>query len=154
MKAVIQRVSSASVSVADEKISEIGYGLLIFLGVVQEDVQKDIDYMVNKTAALRIFNDNEQHMNLSILDVEGEALVVSQFTLCADTNRGRRPSFVGAADPKIAENMYEQYCQKLQLFNIPVSQGKFGAIMEVALMNDGPVTIVLDSLIIKKIKGR
>ena len=97
MKAVIQRVSSASVTVSGEKIGEIGVGLLILLGVNQKDAEKDVDYLVNKTAGLRIFSDDNQHMNLSVQDVSGEALVVSQFTLCADTRKGRRPSFVSAA---------------------------------------------------------
>ena len=105
MKAVIQRVSSASVIVADKKISEIGFGLLILLGIAQEDEEKDIDYLVKKTAELRIFKDDGQKMNLSIQDVDGEILAVSQFTLCADTRRGRRPSFIGAAKPKMAENI-------------------------------------------------
>ena len=145
MKAVIQRVSSASVMVADKKISEIGFGLLILLGITQEDEKRDIDYLVKKTAGLRIFNDEGQKMNLSIQDVGGEILVVSQFTLCADTRKGCRPAFVGAAEPKMAENMYDQYCQKIRLLNIPVSKGQFGANMDVGLINDGPVTIILDS---------
>ena len=145
MKAVIQRVSSASVTVADKKISEIGFGLLILLGITQKDEERDIDYLVKKTAGLRIFKDGGQKMNLSIQDVDGEILVVSQFTLCADTRKGRRPAFVGAAEPKIAENMYDQYCQKIQLLNIPVSKGQFGTSMDVGLINDGPVTIILDS---------
>ena len=145
MKAVIQRVSSASVTMADKKISEIGFGLLILLGIAREDEERDIDYLVKKTAGLRIFKDGGKNMNLSIQDVGGEILVVSQFTLCADTRKGRRPAFVGAAEPKMAENMYDQYCQKLQLLNIPVSKGQFGASMDVGLINDGPVTILLDS---------
>ena len=145
MKAVIQRVSSASVTVDSEKISEIGSGLLILLGVSHKDDDQDIDYLVNKTARLRIFKDVNQNMNLSVQDVGGEALVVSQFTLCADTKKGLRPSFFMAADPIIAENMYDQYCQKLQLLNIPVSMGQFGADMDVELINDGPVTIILDT---------
>ena len=145
MKAVIQRVSSASVTVADKKISEIGFGLLILLGITQKDEERDIDYLVKKTAELRIFKDGEQKMNLSIQDVGGEILVVSQFTLCADTRKGRRPAFVGAAEPKMAENMYDLFCRKLQLLNIPVSMGQFGADMDVELINDGPVTIVLNS---------
>ena len=145
MKAVIQRVSSASVTVADKKISEIGFGLLILLGITQKDEERDIDYLVKKTAGLRIFNDEGQKMNLSIQDVGGEILVVSQFTLCADTRKGRRPTFVGAAEPKMAENMYDQYCHKLQMLNIPVSKGQFGASMDVELINDGPVTIILNS---------
>ena len=145
MKAIIQRVSSASVMVADKKISEIGFGLLILLGITQEDEERDIDYLVKKTAELRIFKDDGQKMNLSIQDVGGEILVVSQFTLCADTRRGRRPSFIGAAEPKMAENMYDKYCQKIQLLNIPISKGQFGASMDVGLINDGPLTIILDS---------
>ena len=145
MKAVIQRVSSASVIVADKKISEIGFGLLILLGITQEDGERDIDYLVKKTAELRIFKDDGQKMNLSIQDVGGEILVVSQFTLCADTRRGRRPSFIRAAEPKMAKNMYDQYCQKIQLLNIPISKGQFGASMDVGLINDGPLTIILDS---------
>ena len=145
MKAIIQRVSSASVMVSDKKISEIGFGLLILLGITQEDEERDIDYLVKKTAELRIFKDDGQKMNLSIQDVGGEILVVSQFTLCADTRRGRRPSFIGAAEPKMAKNMYDQYCQKIQLLNIPISKGQFGASMDVGLINDGPLTIILDS---------
>ena len=145
MKAVIQRVSSASVTVADKKISEIGLGLLILLGITQKDEERDIDYLVKKTAGLRIFKDEGQKMNLSIQDVGGEILVVSQFTLCANTRKGSRPAFVGAAEPIMAENMYDQYCQKLQLLNIPVSKGQFGASMDIGLINDGPVTIILDS---------
>ena len=145
MKAVIQRVSAASVTVAGNNISGVGIGLLILLGVAHDDLEKDVDYMVKKTAELRIFTDEKQKMNLSIQDVGGAALVVSQFTLCADTHKGRRPSFISAAKPKMAENMYDQYCQKLQLLHIPVSKGKFGAMMDVKLVNDGPVTIVLDS---------
>ena len=149
MKAVIQRVSSASVTVANEKISQIEVGLLIFLGITQKDSEKDIDYITKKTAELRIFNDDLQKMNLSLQDVGGAALVVSQFTLYANTSRGRRPSFVNAADPDVAKNIYNQFCQKLQLFGIPVSMGKFGAMMKVELINDGPVTIILDSQIVR-----
>ena len=145
MKALLQRVSSASVTVVDKKISEIGEGLLILLGVVAQDIEKDIDYLVNKTAGLRIFKDANQNMNLSLQDIGGEVLVVSQFTLCADTRRGRRPSFINAAEPIIANNMYDKFCQKLQLLSIPVSRGQFGASMDVELINDGPVTILLDS---------
>ena len=128
-----------------EKISEIDAGLLILLGVAQEDMEEDVDYLVNKTTGLRIFKDDNQNMNLSVQDVGGEILVVSQFTLYADTRRGRRPSFISAAKPKMAEYMYDQYCQKLQLFGISVSKGQFGAVMNVELINDGPVTIMLDS---------
>ena len=145
MKAVIQRVLSASVSVDENKISTISRGFLILLGIEKDDESEDLDYILNKTVGLRIFKDDRQNMNLSIQDVGGEILVVSQFTLCADTRKGRRPAFVGAAKPNMAENMYDQYCQKLQLLNIPVSKGQFGASMDVELINDGPVTIILDS---------
>jgi len=145
MKAIVQRVSSASVTILGNKISEIGVGLLILVGISNKDLDQDIDYMVKKTAGLRIFKDDSHNMNLSIQDIGGEALVVSQFTLCADTRRGRRPSFINAANPIIAENMYDQYCIKLQHLNIPVSKGKFGETMAVELINDGPVTILLDS---------
>ena len=136
---------SASVTVAGENFSDIGAGLLILLGVDQEDMENDIDYLVKKTAGLRIFNDKDENMNLSIQDVGGEVLVVSQFTLCADTRKGRRPSFIHAAPPEMAENMYQKFCEKLGAEGIPVQTGKFGAMMDVELVNDGPVTIILDS---------
>ena len=145
MKAVIQRVLSASVSIDSKVVGSINRGLLIFLGVAQKDTSTDLEYMVNKTVGLRIFKDEHANMNLSIDDVGGEALVVSQFTLCADTNKGRRPSFINAAPLEIADNMYQQYCKKLHKENISVQMGQFGAMMEVKLINDGPVTIVLDS---------
>ena len=145
MKAVIQRVSSASVSVDNTQISSINNGFLILLGVQQGDDEKDLEYLVNKTAGMRIFKDDKQHMNLSIKDVKGEALVVSQFTLCADTHKGRRPSFIHAAPPEIAEQMYQQFCEQLKVAGVPAKTGKFGAMMDVSLINDGPVTIILDS---------
>ena len=145
MKAVIQRVLSASVSIDGKGVGSINRGLLILLGVSQEDTSIDLEYLVKKTVGLRIFKDEHANMNLSIEDVGGEALVVSQFTLCADTNKGRRPSFINAAPTEIANNMYQQYCKKLRKENISVQTGQFGAMMEVGLINDGPVTIVLDS---------
>ena len=145
MRAVIQRVSSASVSINGEQISYINQGLLILLGVEKEDETSDLDYLVKKTVGLRIFKDKDSNMNLSILDVGGEAFVVSQFTLCADTKRGRRPSFIHAAPPSVADSVYQKYCEKLRTNNILVKTGKFGAIMEVKLINDGPVTILLNS---------
>ena len=145
MKAVIQRVSSASVSVDNTQISSINNGFLILLGVQQGDDEKDLEYLVKKTAGMRIFKDDKQHMNLSIQDVNGEALVVSQFTLCADTRRGRRPSFIHAAPPEMAEQIYQQFCEQLRSAGVPVQTGKFGAMMDVSLINDGPVTIILDS---------
>lgn len=145
MKAVIQRVKSASVSVDDKIIGEIATGFLILLGVEQGDTQDDLDYLVKKTIGLRIFKDDNKNMNLSIKDVGGEALVVSQFTLCADTSRGRRPSFIKAANPEEADSMYQQFCEQLTMNNLSVQTGKFGAMMDVSLVNDGPVTIILDS---------
>ena len=145
MKAVIQRVLSASVLVDGKEVGSINRGLLIFLGVAQKDTSTDLEYLIKKTVGLRIFKDEHANMNLSIEDVGGEALVVSQFTLCADTNKGRRPSFINAAPPEIADNMYQQYCKKLLKENIAVQTVQFGAMMEVELINDGPVTIVLDS---------
>jgi len=120
-------------------------GLLILLGVEQGDLEKDIDYLAGKTVGLRIFKDNKNNMNLSVKDIGGEVMVVSQFTLCANTKRGHRPSFINAAHPKLAEYMYDQYCQKLHILGVSVSTGQFGATMDVELINNGPVTIVLDS---------
>ena len=145
MKAVIQRVLSASVSVDGKEVGSINRGLLILLGVARGDASTDLEYLIKKTVGLRIFKDEHANMNLSIEDVGGEALVVSQFTLCADINKGRRPSFINAAPPEMADNMYQQYCKKLREENISVQTGQFGAMMEVKLINDGPVTIVLDS---------
>ena len=145
MKAVIQRVKSASVSVDDKIIGEITTGFLILLGVEQSDTQDDLSYLVKKTIGLRIFKDDNKNMNLSIQDVGGKALVVSQFTLCADTSRGRRPSFIKAANPEEADSMYQQFCEQLTMNNLSVQTGKFGAMMDVSLVNDGPITIILDS---------
>ena len=145
MKAVIQRVLSASVLVDGKEVGSINRGLLVLLGVAQKDTSTDLEYLVKKTVGLRIFKDEHANMNLSIEDVGGEALVVSQFTLCADTNKGQRPSFINAAPSEIANNMYQQYCKKLRKENISVQTGQFGAMMEVGLVNDGPVTIVLNS---------
>ena len=145
LKAIIQRVSSAYVSVDNTQISSINNGFLILLGVQQGDDEKDLEYLVKKTVGMRIFKDDNQHMNLSIQDVNGEALVVSQFTLCADTHKGRRPSFIHAAPPEMAEQMYQQFCEQLRTAGVPVQTGRFGAMMDVSLINDGPVTIILDS---------
>ena len=145
MKVVIQRVKSASVAVDDKIIGQIAVGFLILLGVEQSDTQDDLNYLVKKTIGMRIFKDDYKNMNLSIQDIDGEALVVSQFTLFADTSRGRRPSFIKAASPEQADSMYQQFCEQLTMNNIPVQAGKFGAMMDVSLVNDGPVTIILDS---------
>ena len=149
MRALIQRVSEASVIVSDEKISGIGCGLVIFLGIFNDDDIQDIEYLIKKTAGLRIFNDDDDNMNFSIQDVNASALVVSQFTLCANTQKGRRPSFFNAASPKIAETMYENYCAGLEQVGISVNRGRFGATMCVQIKNEGPVTIMLDSKLIK-----
>ena len=138
-------MKSASVSVDDKIIGEIATGFLILLGVEQGDTQDDLNYLVKKTIGLRIFKDDNKNMNLSIKDVGGETLVVSQFTLCANTSRGRRPSFIKAANPERAESMYQQFCKQLTINNLSVQMGKFGAMMDVSLVNDGPVTILLDS---------
>ena len=138
-------MASASVTVDGETISKIAAGFLILLGVEQGDKEDDLNYLVKKTVGLRIFKDGNNNMNLSIQDINGEALVVSQFTLCADTSRGRRPSFIRAASPEDADQMYQQYCEQLTVNNISVQTGKFGAMMDVSLVNDGPVTIILNS---------
>ena len=138
-------MASASVAVDGETISKIAAGFLILLGVEQGDKEDDLNYLVKKTVGLRIFKDGNNNMNLSIQDANGEALVVSQFTLCADTSRGRRPSFIRAASPEDADQMYQQYCEQLTVNNISVQTGKFGAMMDVSLVNDGPVTIILNS---------
>ena len=138
-------MASASVAVDDQTISEISTGFLILLGVERGDKEDDLNYLVKKTVGLRIFKDGNNNMNLSIQDINGEALVVSQFTLCADTRKGRRPSFIRAASPYEADQMYQQFCEQLTVNNIPVQTGKFGAMMDVSLVNDGPVTIILNS---------
>ena len=149
MIAVIQRVSRASVIVNKKKISEIEFGLVIFLGVFYDDEMQDVEYLIQKIAGLRIFNDNNHNMNLSIQDVNASALIVSQFTLCANTQKGRRPSFFNAAEPNIAKKLYEEFCNGLKEMNIPIKTGQFGATMHVQINNEGPVTIVLDSKLIK-----
>jgi D-tyrosyl-tRNA(Tyr) deacylase len=145
MRAVIQRVKSASVTVEGKVISEIRKGLLVFLGVAQEDTPADVDYMASKIANLRIFEDDEGRMNLSILDVGGEALVVSQFTLCGDCRKGRRPSFIAAARPEKADPLYQAFMDEISRLGVPVKAGIFQAMMDVELINDGPVTMMLDS---------
>jgi D-aminoacyl-tRNA deacylase len=145
MRAVVQRVKSASVTVDGEKVSEIGTGLLIFLGVAQEDSAADIDYLANKIANLRIFEDDDGRMNCSLLDVGGEALVVSQFTLYGDCRKGRRPSFIAAARPEKADALYQEFMEGLGQMEVSVKAGVFQAMMDVELINDGPVTILLDS---------
>ena len=146
MRAVIQRVSSASVTINGAVKSAIGHGLLVLLGVGHEDGQEDLDWLVKKIAGLRIFNDEEGVMNRSVVDVNGEALVVSQFTLMASTKKGNRPSYIGAAGHEKAIPMYEAFCAALSTaIGKPVGTGEFGADMKVALVNDGPVTICIDT---------
>lgn len=151
MKAVIQRVKCASVTVDDTIVGKIGQGLLILLGVADGDTERDAEVLADKIANLRIFSDQDDKMNLSLLTVEGEALVVSQFTLCASCARGRRPDFFGAAKPDIAEKLYLYFSKRIKNNGVhTVERGEFGADMQVSLINDGPVTIILDSGELKK----
>ena len=146
MKAVIQRVASASVTVEGEIVGKIEKGLLVLLGISPADGHADIQWLSKKIANLRIFNDDNQVMNHSVKDVEGEILVVSQFTLMANTKKGNRPSYVNAAVPEIAIPLYEAFCQSLEHeLDKKVEKGIFGANMQVALLNDGPVTITIDT---------
>ena len=146
MRAVIQRVSSASVTIGGQVKSSIGKGLLILLGVGYEDGQEDIDWLVKKISGLRIFDDEAGVMNRSVVDVGGEALVVSQFTLMASTKKGNRPSYIHAAGHEIAVPLYESFCAALsEAVGKPVGTGEFGADMKVSLVNDGPVTICMDT---------
>jgi D-aminoacyl-tRNA deacylase len=145
MRIVLQRVKNASVTVGDERISEIGTGLLLLVGVAQGDGAAEADWLAGKVAGLRIFNDEDGKMNLSVRDVGGEILAVSQFTLLADTRKGKRPSFVEAAPPEEAESIFDHFCERLREAGVgSVKTGSFGAMMDVALVNDGPVTIVLE----------
>ena len=145
MRAVIQRVLEASVSIEGQRIAAIEQGLLVLLGVEQGDTDSDARYLADKTSGLRIFPDDCGLMNRSVIDCGSAVLVVSQFTLLGDVRRGRRPSFITAAQPDEANQLYESYCQKLVAAGIEVGQGRFQADMQVALINDGPVTIMLDS---------
>jgi D-tyrosyl-tRNA(Tyr) deacylase len=145
MKAVLQRVSQASVTVDGEVVGQIERGLLVLLGVQQGDTEADVHTLADKTVALRIFDDAEGKMNLSVEDVRGAVLVVSQFTLLGDCRKGRRPSFVDAASPETAERLYETFVAAIGVKGIPVAAGKFRAHMDVALVNDGPVKLLLDS---------
>jgi len=146
MRVVIQRVTSASVTIGGAIKSSIGQGLLVLLGIGHEDDETDIDYLVKKTACLRIFDDEDGVMNLSVTDVGGEALVVSQFTLMASTKKGNRPAYIEAAGHEKAIPLYELFCTRLsEAIGRPVGTGEFGADMKVALLNDGPVTICIDS---------
>ncbi|MAI34042.1 MAG: D-tyrosyl-tRNA(Tyr) deacylase [Rhodopirellula sp.] len=144
MRVVIQRVTSASVTVDQQTIGQISHGLLVLVGIANGDTTAEADWLANKTAELRILEDSNGKMNHSLLETDGSALVVSQFTLLADCQKGRRPAFTNAAAPELAEQLYEYYADAIRLKGIRVEQGSFGADMKVDLTNDGPVTIVID----------
>ena len=145
MKALIQRVSGASVSVAGEVVGRIGRGLVVFAGVANGDTEKDARYLAQRTVNLRIFSDQAGRFNLSALDIQGELLLVSQFTLLADTRKGRRPSFTDAAPPAQAEELFQQFVEQARATGLKVETGRFQQYMQVEIHNDGPVTIMLDS---------
>jgi D-tyrosyl-tRNA(Tyr) deacylase len=145
MKALLQRVSSAHVEIAGAMVGRIGKGLLIFLCAVKGDTEQDLDYLVRKVSSLRIFEDDQGKMNRSVMELSGEVLVVSQFTLAASTRKGNRPSFTDAESPEQAKKMYDLFVNRLRDLGIPVRTGTFAAMMQVSLVNDGPVTILLDS---------
>ncbi len=145
MKAVIQRVNQASVEVDGKVVGEIGTGLVVLLGIAVDDEQADADYLADKIIRMRIFGDDEGKMNLSLMEVGGEILVISQFTLYASTRKGRRPSFTHAAPPETAIPLYEYFIQQIEAQGISVARGIFGAMMLVKIFNDGPVTIILES---------
>ena len=145
MKALLQRVTTASVSIDNKEVGKIGRGLVVFLGVANGDTEKDAQYLAEKMANLRIFADEEGKLNLSALDINGELLLVSQFTLLADTRKGRRPSFIGAAPPAQAEELFEYFIGQVRATGLKVETGRFQAYMQVEIHNDGPVTILVDS---------
>jgi D-tyrosyl-tRNA(Tyr) deacylase len=145
MRVVVQRVREASVSIADGVVTATGAGVVVLVGIAIGDTPDTAERLAGKVARLRIFEDDEGRFDRSLLDVRGEALVVSQFTLIADTRKGNRPSFTDAEVPELAEPLYEAFCVELEAAGVRVARGVFGARMEVALVNDGPVTIVLDA---------
>ena len=145
MRVVVQRVSRGAVIVEGETVGEIGNGFVLFLGIREHDAESDLDYLVNKVANLRVFPDKQDKMNLSLLDIGGELLVVSQFTLYGDCRKGRRPSFVEAAEPLKAQQFYNLFVEKCKKKGIEVKTGQFQAMMEVEIHNEGPVTLILDS---------
>ncbi len=141
----MQRVTEASVCVNGEMVGSVKNGLLVYLGVGKNDTRKDLEYLAAKIAGLRIFRDDAGNMNRSVIDLDGPALVISQFTLHGDVRRGRRPSFTDAMEPVAANELYEQFVSMLQELGVPCAKGVFGAMMDVRSVNDGPVTILLDS---------
>ena len=145
MRAVVQRVRQSTVKTDNEIVGQIGSGLLVLLGVAKGDTAKDADYLANKIINLRIFEDEDRKMNRSLLETGGELLAVSQFTLLADCRKGRRPSFIEAAEPEKATDLYETFVNMVRAKGVAVQTGRFGAMMEVALINDGPVTIIIES---------
>ena len=145
MKALLQRVTRASVSIDNEEVGRIGQGLVVFLGVANGDTEKDAQYLVQKIVNLRIFADEEGKFNLSALDINAELLLVSEFTLLADTRKGRRPSFTDAAPPVQAEELFDYFVEQTRATGLKVETGRFQAYMQVEIRNDGPVTIMLDS---------
>ena len=145
MISVIQRCSRGKVTVSQKIIGQIDHGLVIFLGVQKDDSKIDADFLVNKISGLRIFADENNKMNLSIKDVNGSALVISQFTLCGDIKKGRRPSFINAAVPEDGNRLYEYFMSEMKKSGVPIESGEFGAMMDVELVNNGPVTFVLNS---------
>ncbi|MGX7349138.1 D-aminoacyl-tRNA deacylase [Dolosicoccus paucivorans] len=145
MRIIIQRSKESSVSVEGEVIGSIDKGLVLLVGFHDDDTQEDLDYAVRKVVNMRLFSDDEGRMNLSLKDIKGAILSVSQFTLYANTKKGNRPSFMAAAQPDYAEQLYHQFNEKLKEENVPVETGSFGAMMDVSIQNDGPVTIILDT---------
>jgi D-tyrosyl-tRNA(Tyr) deacylase len=145
VKALLQRVTSASVSVAGEEVGKIGRGLVILLGVAAGDTEKDAQYLVKKITNLRIFTDDREKFNLSALDINGEMLLISQFTLLADTRKGRRPSFIDAAPPEQAEVLFQYFVDQARASGLKIATGRFQQYMQVEIHNDGPVTLMLDS---------
>jgi D-aminoacyl-tRNA deacylase len=145
MRVILQRVSEASVTVSGQVIGQIQKGWLALVGIAPEDTPENANWLADKVANLRAFTDSEDKMNLSVIDVQGSVLVVSNFTLYADCQKGRRPSFIGAARPEVAEPLVQVFCNALKKLGVPVEQGQFGADMRVQLMNDGPVTLIVEN---------
>lgn len=145
MRAVVQRVKESSVFVGGKSIAAIGRGMMVLLGVAREDTQKEAEFLAEKIVNLRIFEDKNEKMNLSLLDTGGQMLVVSQFTLLGNCRKGRRPSYVDAAEPEVANSLYEYFIQQVRAKGVEVQSGRFRAMMEVHLINEGPVTLVVES---------